>query len=308
MPTRCAVPLYSMRAYNVHELAAQAAWPDSAPLSMSEFVSLVQREGHARYRDLPWRGIDDAYAVLVSEIMLQQTQVKRVMHHWERFMDAFPTIDALASASSADVLELWQGLGYNRRALALWRCAQECSAHNAGALPDTADELIALPGIGQATAAGVLSFACDRPSVYLETNVRTVFLHQVFPDVCALDDRSLAPLVAATCLASESPRAWYYALLDYGAHLKTQVKNPSRRSAHYARQSTFEGSRRQKRSELVRIVLAEPGLEQSRAYELLCAQEISCGRESLDHELFESLIVDLSREGFFKDEGGRLIP
>lgn len=297
-----------MRAYNVFELASQARWPAAAPLSMTDFVALVEREGASHYRDLPWRNIDDAYAVLVSEVMLQQTQVKRVLAHWGRFMADFPTLDALASASSADVLERWQGLGYNRRALGLWRCAGECSARNAGKLPETADELIALPGIGQATAAGVISFARNRPSVYLETNVRTVFLHHLFADAQSVDDRELAPLVAATCLASESPRSWYYALLDFGAHIKSQVKNPSRRSAHYARQSAFEGSRRQKRAELVRIVLAEPGIEASRARKLLCAEEVSQGRDSVDGKLFESLVADLVKEGFFRIEGDCLVP
>ncbi len=297
-----------MRAYNVFELASQAKWPAAAPLSLPDFVALVEREGAAHYRDLPWRNIDDAYAVLVSEVMLQQTQVKRVLSHWGRFMADFPTLDALASASSADVLERWQGLGYNRRALGLWRCAGECSARNAGKLPETADELIALPGIGRATAAGVMSFARNCPSVYLETNVRTVFLHQVITDAQSVDDRELAPLVAATCLASESPRSWYYALLDFGAHIKSQVKNPSRRSAHYARQSAFEGSRRQKRAELVRIVLAEPGIKKAHACKLLSAEEVSCGRDALDGNLFESLVADLVKEGFFRIEGDCLVP
>ena len=283
-------------------------WPQDAPLAMGEFVALVQREGAAHYRVLPWRGIDDAYAVLVSEVMLQQTQVKRVLSYWERFMSAFPTVDALAAASSSDVLEQWQGLGYNRRALGLWRCACECSERYAGRLPETADELIALPGIGQATAAGIMAFARNTASVYVETNVRTVFLHLLFGDVDAVDDREVTPLVAATCLASGNPRLWYYALLDYGAYLKTQVKNPSRRSAHYARQSAFEGSRRQKRAELVRIVLADPGITRTCALASLSEEELSQGREAVDGELFASLLADLAREGFFRIEGDSLVP
>lgn len=297
-----------MRAYDAEDLASRAVWPQDAPLSMQEFVALVQREGAAHRRMLPWRDIDDAYAVLVSEVMLQQTQVKRVLSYWERFMSAFPTIDALAAASTFDVLEQWQGLGYNRRALGLRRCACECSERYAGRLPETADELIALPGIGQATAAGVMAFARNAASVYVETNVRTVFLHLLFGDADAVDDRELAPLVAATCLASGNPRQWYYALLDYGAYLKTQVKNPSRRSAHYTRQSTFEGSRRQKRAELVRIVLADPGITQSRALACLSEQERSQGRGPVDGELFESLVSDLVGEGFFRVEDDRLVP
>lgn len=297
-----------MRAYNISELASEAVWPEGAPLSLSEFVELVEREGSSRYRDLPWRNIDDAYAVLISEVMLQQTQVKRVLVYWERFLDAFPTIDALAAASTGEVVALWQGLGYNRRALALKRCAEECSRTWEGKLPETAEELIALPGIGQATAAGVVAFAFDRPSVYLETNVRTVLLHELFPGVDAVDDKVLAPLAAAACLRRESPRRWYYALLDYGAYLKTQVENPSRRSAHYARQSAFEGSRRQKRAELVRIVLACPGITLLQATARLSALEVASGREPVETKAAESIASDLAREGFFRIEGEHLVP
>ncbi|MVN47936.1 adenine glycosylase, partial [Eggerthella lenta] len=234
--------------------SGSVAWPSEA-LGRDEFVELVRREGARLHRDLPWRYIDDPYAVLVSEVMLQQTQVARVEKHWTRFLSLFPTIDSLAAAGTADVLAQWQGLGYNRRALALKRAAETCSAERGGLLPDTAEELETLPGIGPATAAGVMAFAYNRPSVYIETNVRTVFLHELFPDRDKVSDRELAPLVASTC-PEDDARAWYYALLDYGAHLKTLVANPSRRSAHYARQSAFEGSRRQKRAELVRVVLA----------------------------------------------------
>lgn len=148
---------------------------------LERFVERVWAEGASRYRELPWRNIDDAYGVLVSEVMLQQTQVSRVLKHWERFMALFPTIDALAAADTAFVLEQWQGLGYNRRALALKRAAEQCSERYAGALPRTREELVELPGIGQATAAGVISFAYNEPSVYIETNVRTVFIHELFP-------------------------------------------------------------------------------------------------------------------------------
>ncbi len=297
-----------MRAYDAFELAAKAVWPSDAPISMEGFVEEIEREGSARYRDLPWRNLTDAYAVLVSEVMLQQTQVKRVLVHWERFLDAFPTLDDLARARVGEVVALWQGLGYNRRALALKRCAEECVRAHGGKLPETADELIALPGIGQATAAGVVAFAYDRPSVYLETNVRTVLLHRVFPEAESVDDKLLAPLAAATCIDRESPRAWYYALLDFGAYLKTQVGNPSRRSAQYTRQSAFEGSRRQKRAELVRIVLANPGITLVQATARLSALEVASGRKPVDVELASSIAADLAQEGFFRIEGDRFIP
>ena len=149
--------------------------------------------GAELYRDLPWRNIDDPYGVLVSEVMLQQTQVARVMRYWERWMGLFPTVDALAAADTATVLDAWQGLGYNRRALALKRACEQCSAENGGHLPRTVDELVKLPGIGPATAAGVVAFAYDEPAVYIETNVRSVFLHELFPEARMSPTSSLRP-------------------------------------------------------------------------------------------------------------------
>ena len=288
-------------------------WPDGA-ISQAEFVDLVWREGDSLYRDLPWRRVSDPYAVLVSEIMLQQTQVVRVEKYWARFMAAFPTLDALAAAATSDVLEAWQGLGYNRRALALKRAADVCAAEYAGMLPDSYEGLISLPGVGPATAAGVMAFAHRKPSVYIETNVRSVFLHHLFPDDEKVSDKLLAPLVEACCPQPNAPferdvRAWYYALLDYGSALKAAGVNPSRRSAHYARQSTFEGSRRQKRAWIVRRVLAEPeGVFSSTVLRDLNEVELAAGREAVDEALFAAIIEDLVAEGFFNREGFLLVP
>ena len=277
-------------------------------MSRDAFIALVREEGDYRYRDLPWRNIDDAYAVLVSEVMLQQTQVARVLRYWQRWLDLFPSIDALAAADTAAVLEMWQGLGYNRRALALKRACEICSAKHAGRLPETAEALVELPGIGPATAAGIVAFAYNKPALYLETNVRSVFLHELFPVDDGVRDKELVPYIADTCPADD-PRRWYYALLDYGAYLKTQVSNPSRRSAHYARQSSFEGSRRQKRSNLLKLVLATPeGVSCEEAARMLDEGEQKAGRSSLDRSEFENILSDLLAEGFFHEEGGILFP
>lgn len=275
---------------------------------MDAFRERIREQGRLHRRDLPWRYIEDPYAVLVSEVMLQQTQVKRVLDYWPRFLALFPTIDALATAGTSDVLEQWQGLGYNRRALALKRCADICAAEHGGRLPQTADELVKLPGIGPATAAGVVAFALDRPALYLETNVRTVFLHELFPGEEGVKDASLIPLVELACPA-DGVRDWYYALLDYGAHLKATLPNPSRRSAHHTRQSAFEGSRRQKRAELVRIVLAAgpEGIDAAEAGALLNETERRAGRDGVGDEEIASIIDDLASEGFFKRVGELLV-
>lgn len=288
-----------------------ALWPEGAE-PLDEFVSRLLRVGHELYRDLPWRHIDDPYAVLVSEIMLQQTQVTRVGRFWERFLGAFPTLDALAAAAVPDVLERWQGLGYNRRALALKRTADQCAADGRGRLPDSYEGLLALPGIGPATAAGVMAFAYQVPGIYVETNVRAVFLHELFPHEDKVSDKMLEPLVAAAAFhpaAAADPRRWYYGLLDYGAHLKATGVNPTRRSASYSRQPVFEGSRRQKRAWIVRRVLAAPeGVEAAAVRADLDRAEAEAARGGVDEALFASIVDDLVTEGFFRREGALLIP
>ena len=285
------------------------------------FRQLVRAEGARLYRDLPWRNTRDPYGIWVSEVMLQQTQVARVSERWPAWLEQFPDVRALAAAPVADVLAAWQGMGYNRRALALKAAAEEIVHTWEGEFPREVRELCALPGIGPATAQGIRSFAFDLPGVYLETNVRTVMLHHFFPDVPDVPDRELIPLVEATCPAAASglpgaaegsgpyagpmdaadtPRAWYYAMLDYGAYLKKTIPNPSRRSKSYTRQSAFVGSRRQKRAELVRMLL-DAGAEGRTGEELceaLCETETAAGREPVDIGLVRDILADLEREGF----------
>ena len=276
------------------------------PEELAAFCERVWENGARLYRGLPWRNLDDAYAVLVSEVMLQQTQVARVRTFWERFMALFPTPDALAAADTSLLLEQWQGLGYNRRALMLKRAAEACAQYHGGTLPESYDELLALPGVGPATAAGVVAFAYNRPAVYLETNVRTVFLHELFPGEEGVPDRLIRPLVEQTCPA-DNPRGWYYALLDWGAHIKRTEPNPSRRSAHHTRQSAFEGSRRQKRAELLRAVLEEPGIGEEALFARLDAFERAAGRGGADAAEFSSVLADLLAEGFFRREGSGFV-
>lgn len=270
------------------------------PVAFRERISALAAP---HWRDLPWRRTRDPYLIWISEVMLQQTQVARVEARWDAWLDRFPTIDALAAADDADVLAAWQGMGYNRRALSLHRAACLVSGEHGGVFPHSRDELLALPGVGPSTAAGIRAFAFDEADVYLETNVRSVFIHELFSLDEKVADRELVPLVQACCPESGcGVREWYYALLDYGAHLKKTVANPSRRSASYARQSRFEGSHRQKRAAVVRILLAarETGevVDAVQVDEYLARQELAAGREPLGLESTERILRELAGEGF----------
>lgn len=270
---------------------------------LGSFRHLVLEQGRILWRDLPWRETRDPYAIWISEVMLQQTQVQRVLGRWERWLERFPDVESLAQVSTADVLQEWQGMGYNRRALALHGAAQKIS--ELGSFPAGAKELAALPGIGPTTAAGIRAFAFDLPGIYLDTNVRTVFLHELFPDDTAVPDKAIAPLVERCCPKTaedptDDPRTWYYALLDFGAYLKRVAPNPSRRSASHTKQSKFEGSHRQKRAALLRLVLAagDAGITAEEAARSLSSQEEAEGRAPVSQEMAESILDDLRNEGF----------
>jgi A/G-specific adenine glycosylase len=245
-------------------------------------------------RPMPWRTTKDPYAILVSEIMLQQTQVERVRIKFAEFLSAFPSISNLASAPLADVLRIWQGLGYNRRAIALKRCAEEIVWRYGGQFPRDISELESLPGIGPYTARAVAAFAFGIAEPLIETNIRTVFIHFYFHGRDKIDDREIMPLVAAT-LDRLNPREWYYALMDFGVMLKQRYPNPSRRSSHHVKKSRFEGSNRQLRSRLLRTVIASPGIS---SIEL-------AGGLGVDHADVEKNLADLEREGFLSLTGSR---
>ncbi len=258
-----------------------------------QFVERVLAQGELHYRDLPWRHTRDPYEVLLSEVMLQQTQVVRVVGYWERWLEDFPTLEALSAAPLEAALRSWQGLGYNRRAIALKRLAEQVvkAAHPALAtLPRDERALRALPGVGPATAAGVRAFAFGESAIYLETNVRSVALHELFAQTDRVADRDILPLLeqaaSFTVNRGVDARTWNCALLDYGAHLKRTRPNPSRRSAHHARQSPFEGSKRQKRARLLRLTMEMPGITTEQA----AADLGLTSREALD--VLEALEVD----------------
>lgn len=243
-------------------------------------------------RDFPWRRTTNPYYILVSEIMLQQTQTERVMVKYREFIKRFPTLRSLASAELRDVLSSWQGLGYNRRGKMLHQLAQDVLTHHRGKIPESPEELVNLPGIGKATAGSFAAFAFDRPVVFIETNIRTVFIHFFFSSRKSVTDTMLIPLVEKT-LDKKRPGLWYSALMDYGVMIKKNCPNPSRKSAHHQRQSKFEGSHRQIRGHILKTLLEEGALSHEKINLLI----------SGDNERIDRALGDLVKEGLVSLKG-----
>lgn len=281
-------------------------------------------------REFPWRppslelqkdGTADPYAVLVSEVMLQQTQAERVVPFFTRFMRAFPTVEALAEAPLMNVLRAWQGLGYNRRALHLKRAAEILVQKYGGRIPRDAEALDSLPGVGTYTAQAVLAFSYNLPVACIETNIRAVYLHFFFPRKKNVRDEEILELVEQTLPAFPRHsnvlqnvgksgvalrrkddlhilpvREWYAALMDYGAMLKKEAGNPNARSAHFSKQSVFRGSRRELRARLLWRVLKNGAVR----------------AEELKRETFafppRGILEELAAEGFLRKDGGAFVP
>jgi len=247
-------------------------------------------------RDLPWRKRITPYRVLVSEIMLQQTQVDRVIEKYKEFLSAFPDFKTLAKAPLPKLLKIWSGMGYNRRALSLRKLAQAVVVEHKGRLPSDPHVLLTLPGIGQYTAGALSAFAFNKPVVFMDTNIRRVYIHEFLHDRRNIHDDELFPLVEKT-LDSKDPRKWYNALMDYGAMLKLEHGNPNIRSVHYTRQSPFENSNRQVRGRIIRALVTGAPLTEAR---IVTETGMAAGRvrKNLDQ---------LEREGFIMKRRGRYL-
>jgi A/G-specific adenine glycosylase len=218
------------------------------------FISIVyEYYAKAGRHDLPWRQTTDPYAILVSELMLQQTQVSRALPKYKVFLDTFPSWQSLADAPLGVVLQVWQGLGYNRRAKLLHQCARMVVQSYNGQLPQIRAALEALPGIGPYTAGAVMAFAYNLPVVMIETNIRTVYIHHYVQDGEVVTDKQLLVHIERT-LDQSHARQWYAALMDYGSYLKQTIGNKSVQSAHYQKQAPFIGSRRAIRGAVLRVL------------------------------------------------------
>jgi len=220
------------------------------------FKAAVRTHVRRRGRSFPWRETTNPYRILVSEVMLQQTQTHRVVPKYRSFLKRFPTLRSLADAPLGDVLREWSGLGYNRRAKMLHACAKKVVTKHRGIFPKTYEELLSLPGVGPYTAGAVLAFAFNTPRPLIETNIRTVFLFHYFPGKEGVADAELMTHIERT-LDHREPRLWYNALMDYGAWIKETYGNHNARSRGYTKQSTFKGSARELRGKILRAVHTE---------------------------------------------------
>lgn len=223
-------------------------------MDIAVFRQLVWDQSRELYRDMLWRDEPSFYHVLVSEIMLQQTQVVRVRVKFDEFMLMFPTIETLASASLADVLRVWQGLGYNRRAKFLHTAARYVVENG---VPQTMEALVALPGVGNNTAGAIMNYVYEIPTPFVETNIRTVYLHHFFQDETSVSDQQIRDVVEAT-LDHEHPREWFWALMDYGAHLKETTGGRLDQSKQHKKQAPLKGSVREVRGRIIRALTEGP--------------------------------------------------
>lgn len=253
---------------------------------------------HGRH-DMPWRipeptGNFDPYKIMVSELMLQQTQVARVIPKFMAFLGQFPDAETLAQARLGEVLTAWSGLGYNRRAKYLHQAAQTIQREFDGVFPSSLDDLMRLPGVGKNTAGAIVAYAYNQPVVFVETNIRTVYIHHFFHDQIDIADTTIIKIIEST-LDRQNPRAFYWALMDYGAYLKQTVGNLNKLSRNYVKQSTFQGSLRQIRGQVIRLLTVEP-------------RSTGALAQAIDDDRLSIVLEDLIREGLIvqADEQYRL--
>jgi len=249
--------------------------------------------------DLAWRKKHTPYAVVVSEIMLQQTQVVRVEEYFRNWMRKYPSWKSLACAPLREVLLSWQGLGYNRRGKYVHDIAKIVTEKYKGKLPSGRVELESLPGIGHYTAGSVRAFAFNESDIFMETNIRTVLFYHLYDyehmTLKSIDDKELLDVlekyIQTDQRAQENPREFYWALMDYGSHLKQTVGNLNTRARAHTKQSRFEGSRRQLRAQLLRYILDSPRTEKEVIFQ-----------GTKDTQLTKDLLNDLVKEGSVRKE------
>ncbi len=254
---------------------------------LSQFTSAIKIWYNENRRQLPWRETDNQFYIYVSEIMLQQTQVNRVLLKYDEFIQKFKTFYDIANSDIPHLITSWQGLGYNRRILNLYKASTIICNDYSGNVPDTYNNLLNLPGIGAGTAGSLLAFIHNKPSVFIETNIRTLYSYAFFPDRDQIDDKSLMPLIEQT-VDIDNPREWYYALMDAGSYLKQSIRIPNSLSKHYTKQSQFSGSKREIRGGILKILGNQNQVS---------LNEIQTKYPETKHDI-QSIAGDLINEGF----------
>jgi A/G-specific adenine glycosylase len=244
-------------------------------------------------RNLPFRENITPYKVLVSEIMLQQTQTGRVSEKFLNFVEKFPDFLTLSKAPLENVLEMWQGLGYNRRAIALKKISEIVINNYKGILPNSTEILKSFPQIGDNSASSIVTFAFNKPTVFIETNVRRVYIYFFFHAKNKIPDKAIYPIVEKT-VDKRNPREWYYALMDYGVMLKKLYPDLNKRSAHYRKQTPFKGSNRQIRGELLKLLIK---------HKILKMSDIEKNLKSVLKKKLMTILSQLEKEGFLEING-----
>lgn len=258
-------------------------------------LSYYRRHGR---QSLPWRHTEDPYRILISEVMLQQTQVDRVVPKYESFLKRFPTVQKLAEAPLLEVLRQWQGLGYNRRARNLHQSAKVIVREYRGRMPRSYAELLQLPGVGPYTAGAVMTFAYNEAVPMIETNIRSVYLHHFFKDSTDVRDTELLRHIEET-LDRKNPRRWNWALMDYGAFIKKEFGNPNGRSKHHTQQSAFRGSDREIRGAILRALL-KGGAARTKLHAALAFEDIRIDAQ-LEKLVREGMIVRKGKQFFLPE-------
>lgn len=260
----------------------------------SEVIDLFQKIIYDYYknhkRKFPFRENITPYNVLVSEIMLQQTQTRRVSEKYLKFKKKFPDFLSLSIASLEEVLKEWKGLGYNRRAIALKTIADTVVKDFEGKLPDSIDILKSFPQIGHNTASSIITFAFNKSTAFIETNIRRVYIYFFFPNKRKIDDKEILPIVKKS-VDNANPREWYYALMDYGVMLKKAHPELNKKSTHYRKQAPFKGSTRQIRGKILELLIKQGKME---------IKNIQRVFDSNEQKKIKNMLNQLEKEGFIE--------
>lgn len=262
------------------------------PEIIKVFQEIIYNYYKNNAREFPFRKNITPYNVLVSEVMLQQTQTGRVSEKFLNFTAKFANFQELADASLEDVLKAWQGLGYNRRAVALKTISEKIVNEYNGKLPKDIETLQSFPQIGHNTASSVVAFAYNLPTIFIETNIRRVYIYFFFPGNNSVKDNEILKLVQKT-MNFKNPREWYYALMDYGVMLKKTHPELNKRSAHYKKQSKFEGSNRELRGRILKMLLKQQPLSEEKIINKLQKKP----------EKTKKILEILMKEGFIEKKG-----